>query len=358
MSKLLIGLLLSLSFSTYAQTLFDQNIPSHIRKVDYIEVDENGHSINHSKNNDSNTNINNQNGSNSFQIVDNKHNNTNNNNTNNNTTGNSNSSSNNHAEVLFGNDNDTNSSNNVNNSSNALGVNTTNTTDNTSNADDDGDILFDNTNKSKPATKILTVDTSAIVAFQSDNVQSVQNWLDKGTSVEMPIYDKNTLAMVAAMHSREKIFNLAIEHKANLLIKNKNNETILHWIAYNNDITLLNDFIAAIGLDKMKTLINAQDTVGRTPLHYALLSDKENPIFIERMVQLGANLNIQDNEGNTPVHMAFLKNHKDVYLILKKYNASFNIKNNGDLTPIQLALKVNSSWDFDYYNNFDFNNIK
>lgn len=340
MSKLLISLLLSLSFSVYAQTLFDNNdnynnyqhINSHIKKIDYIEVDENGHSINHSTNNSTNTNNvtsnntnnTNANSGNSFQIIDNtKH---------------------NSAEVLFGSDNDKSDGDNKSSA--------------TSDSTDDGDLLFDNTNKPKASVKILTVDTSSIVAFQSDNIQSIQTWLDKGTSIDTPIYDKNTLLMIAAMHSREKIFNLAIEHKANLVIKNKNNETVLHWISYNNDTALLNDFIAAIGLDKIKNLINAQDVDGRTPLHYALISDKENPAFIERIIQLGANPNIQDNEGNTPVHMAFLKNHKDVYPILKKYSASFYIKNNGDLTPIQLALKVNSSWDFDYYNNFDPSHIK
>lgn len=341
MSRLLMGLLAIISMSTYAQTLFDNNVninslakdemKNNIKKVDYIEVDENGHSTLPNKEvaNINKTTINkdtvnsslndNKNSNDTFQVIDNT------------------KPSNSQGDVLFGTDSNQQSGDNNN---------------------DNSEILFDNSEKKPSSVHILTVDTSAIVAFQSGNLQAVQNWLDKGTAIDMPVYDKNTLAMIAAMHSQDKIFNLAIEHKANLMIKNKNNETVLHWISYNNNTDLLNQYIAAIGLDKLKNAINLPDNFGRTPLHYALMSDKENPAFIERLIQLGGNLNIQDSEGNTPVHMAFWKNHKDVYSVLKKYNASFYIKNNADLTPIQLAAHVNSTWDFDYYSQFDPKNIK
>lgn len=349
MSKLLISLLCSLSCFSYAQTtLFYNNNNNnnilnsntsntrlnhtphnHFQKIDYVEVDENAHQINQEKDNQHNNITNNNNNSNNstFQIMN-----------------------NNHDDVLFGADH--------NNTSNNSNVNNPDSANNDMNSDDDGDILFDNKTKKASSVKILTVDTSPIVAFQSDNVQAVQNFLNKGVSVELPIYDKNTLALISAMHSRSEIFNLAITHKANLLVKNKNNETVLHWIAYNNSINLLDQYIATIGLDKLHGVINAVDVDGRTPLHYALMSDKENPAFVERLIQLGANVNMQDNAGDTPVHMAFFKNHKDVYPTLKKYNASFYIKNNGDLTPVALALKVNSSRDFDYYSQFDPKDIK
>lgn len=84
--------------------------------------------------------------------------------------------------------------------------------------------------------------------------------------------------------------------------------------------------------------INAKDSSGRTPLHYAVrdLDGVRGPT-IELLVSRGADVNCPDNEGNTPLHLAArgqsLKNVK----ILLDHGAKTNLKNKLGETPVDMA---------------------
>ena len=84
--------------------------------------------------------------------------------------------------------------------------------------------------------------------------------------------------------------------------------------------------------------INAKDSSGCTPLHYAVLDvdDVRSPT-IELLVSRGADVNCPDNEGNTPLHLAArgqsLKNVK----ILLDHGAKTSLKNKLGEKPVDKA---------------------
>lgn len=53
---------------------------------------------------------------------------------------------------------------------------------------------------------------------------------------------------------------------------------------------------------KIRLLLNEQDAVGNTPLHYA--SVEGQPSVIRSLLSLGARLNVKNNSRQSPLHLA------------------------------------------------------
>ena len=73
---------------------------------------------------------------------------------------------------------------------------------------------------------------------------------------------------------------------------------------------------------------NAKDPNGYTPLHAAASYGHHD--LIDYLVNHGGNINIQDNEGDTPLH--HVEDVNTAKLLVEKYKADYNIKNNDGLT--------------------------
>jgi ankyrin repeat protein len=81
-------------------------------------------------------------------------------------------------------------------------------------------------------------------------------------------------------------------------------------------------------LDKAKVLlagtdINAQDSLGYTPLYKAVFYNRLD--FIKYLFELGANVNLGDFEGLAPLHVAALENLPDIIEILKDEGATLKL---------------------------------
>ena len=107
-------------------------------------------------------------------------------------------------------------------------------------------------------------------------------------------------------------------------------------------------------IKKDKTLVNVKcdtcasfDKLGEmrplteyTPLHAA--NEKNQKLSLEfttLLLENGANVNAQDSMGNTPLHYAYGSNFVNCVKLLIDYGANTSIKNNNDHFPLDMKIK-------------------
>ena len=96
------------------------------------------------------------------------------------------------------------------------------------------------------------------------------------------------------------------------------------------------DKVAAF-LKQDKTLLNAKDSSGRAPLHWAALYGQTK--VMELLLAERADVNLLDGDGFTPLHWATTFNKKDAVELLLANKADKNIKvAKYGWTPLRLAV--------------------
>ncbi|MBC5994341.1 ankyrin repeat domain-containing protein [Pontibacter cellulosilyticus] len=104
--------------------------------------------------------------------------------------------------------------------------------------------------------------------------------------------------------------------------------------------------------------INAQDSVGKTALHYVVSSsrirselyEQEQADLLDTLLAKGANPNIKDKEGNTALAQALkatIGQHIGIMELEKllKAGADPNIQNSESKTPLMLACEMNANFE-------------
>jgi ankyrin repeat protein len=140
---------------------------------------------------------------------------------------------------------------------------------------------------------------------------------------ETPLY-------VAAEKGHFEIAKRLIAKGADAKARTPNGETVLHAAAMIESTVLMTALIEA-GADK-----NLANRDGETPLHWAAMTGTF--LAVKALADAGADLNAQDARlGNTALHAAV--SHDDIVLIhyLLSKNARIDIRNNADLTALELA---------------------
>ena len=91
---------------------------------------------------------------------------------------------------------------------------------------------------------------------------------------------------------------------------------------------------------------NIQNSVGKTPLHLAVLllnftGLKRPPKSVALLLSAGAETNKRDNYGATPLHCAVLQNQLKSIKLLLKAKADPNLADNDNNTPLHYAINSN-----------------
>jgi ankyrin repeat protein len=132
------------------------------------------------------------------------------------------------------------------------------------------------------------------------------------------------------------IFQLFLDHGANVNVHDNRGSTLLHFAASEDHLE-----VARMLLER-KANVNALDDEGSTPLHQASQSSRSGDPDIVQLVRLllddGADIHARDNRGNTPLHFAASRGHLEVARMLLELKADVNALNNEGLTPLHLAF--------------------
>lgn len=83
--------------------------------------------------------------------------------------------------------------------------------------------------------------------------------------------------------------------------------------------------------------VNMKHKNGETVLHLLV---NWNPIFFELLLSYTTNINVQSDNGNTPLHCACANNRIHNVKLLIKHGADINIKNNKNESPAFSAVKL------------------
>lgn len=96
------------------------------------------------------------------------------------------------------------------------------------------------------------------------------------------------------------------------------------------------DTETALSLLRNKTIVDAVDSDGMAPLHYAALNN--NLVLAKAIVAAGADLKIRDFKGQTPAHyIACTGNVDSLDILIDKYTELFSEQDNMGRTPLHAA---------------------
>jgi ankyrin repeat protein len=179
-------------------------------------------------------------------------------------------------------------------------------------------------------------------AIKYDKFDLIQAFINAGADVNEKNVEKLGLTTLnyALRNNREGYLIYYLnESGSDIFYKNENKQTSLMIAAkHNNHIDIIK-YLLRKGLD-----VNAKDTLGKTPLFYALENDMENKeeIIIE-LLKNGADKNIVDRKGNKAVD--YTDNKKITNIInngVKTVDRKFFLEPN--LSDIINVFKENYSW--------------
>lgn len=168
--------------------------------------------------------------------------------------------------------------------------------------------------------------------------------------------------LFSAVYSLE-VFKLLIKEGADINIKNKLGETLLHEVAKGGNADIV-EILLSYGLEvdaKNKrgetplimaakhensnafpvfiahgSAINARDHVNATPLYYAVrLCDIDS---IKYLVSKGADINAKALNGVTPLHVAMSSGNEKIAEFLIEKGADVNVITSDGNTPLHLAI--------------------
>ncbi len=204
--------------------------------------------------------------------------------------------------------------------------------------------------------------TALHVACESGTAEIVKALIDKGADVNEKNGDGETPLMIAAEGNRLAIIEVLLNNGADVNVKDGDNETALDYATDKTIILLLNqaksgkksgstyaaDDVHSLVLKgdvaKLKELlkkdpsaINAKDSSGATPLHYAAKMHNKESVAI--LLANKADVNAKDNDGKTPLHYAAWGSETpvDVIQILLENGADPNAESHGE-TPFHIAV--------------------
>lgn len=220
-----------------------------------------------------------------------------------------------------------------------------------------------------PNSYIVSGERLLSLAVQSRNVDMVRLLLEFGADASRPDLITNLGPLVhAARGHKDEIVRLLIEASADLnangvmqsiaayctpetmqmAIAYGGNPaaispaglTVLHSIAYRNDVRLFN----LVHSELPATILNAQNDVGRTALHIALSDEysPHSPLAMPLACHPEVDVDIQDIWGFAALHLAIRNRRFDVAHALIQRGANFNLLSLHGENCLHLAVESGS----------------
>ncbi len=142
-------------------------------------------------------------------------------------------------------------------------------------------------------------------AAAEGDLASVVRLLAEGADVNAPNRNGDTPLHLAVQENNVDVVKRLLQSDG-LNVNAKDDEygrTALHWA-----ISMGYEDVIRILLRNVNILINIQDNEGRTPLHYAVDDDKDDPYMLKALLNDSSfNINVKDKRGQTVLHRAIIR---------------------------------------------------
>ena len=187
------------------------------------------------------------------------------------------------------------------------------------------------------------------VALTSGFIEIAELLLDAGVPLERTRHrGESRLYWIAFCQQPEGVAFL-LEREASLA-GDERGWTPLHGICWHSE-TMGGDPPAQEKIIRLLVVagapLEAQDTNGATPLHWALDGDVANPSSVWVLLELGANPNALDNGGSSPLHYAISEHCVTCVELLLASGANPFVANHFGETPLaraQRELQKKEEW--------------
>ncbi|KAL2006448.1 hypothetical protein VTN00DRAFT_9116 [Thermoascus crustaceus] len=177
-------------------------------------------------------------------------------------------------------------------------------------------------------------------AVERNHVRVVQLLLDNGASPETRDKKGRTALMTAAWKNHWHVLQLLISRGADVNAKDVKNRNVLHNLAADRQCDWGDDVIELLlRTDCQIDGKDAQDELGRTPLHWACATGKRHlaELLLSRPHGSGADVNAIESRNKTSLHIATAHDRDDIVELLLKYHADVNARSDGGWTPLHNA---------------------
>lgn len=175
-------------------------------------------------------------------------------------------------------------------------------------------------------------------AIERKDKASIDFLLDNGASVHIATTRErqSPLHMICGQRSAdESVVSKLLESGADPNLQDIDGNSCLHIV-----IKSYNTKVFMILLDYRNISLDVRNVEGFTPLSLALSQLKSNPIFAEKLVEMGASVDASDpTSGNSLLHLASIENNEEAGIFLIKHGAKVNCTNKKSETPLHLAAQ-------------------
>ncbi|XP_014234070.2 ankyrin-1-like [Trichogramma pretiosum] len=156
---------------------------------------------------------------------------------------------------------------------------------------------------------------------------------------------RSPLHYLVSHGSKKSTMQLMVRNGANPNVMEKDGSTPLHILCMRDAIDeLVETFFKICDEENRKILVNVQDHLGRTPLHYSLVDGCKKTI-VKTLLRRGADPNLAGADAMTPVHILCMRDAIDelvetFFKICDEENRKIlvNVQDNWGRTPLHYSL--------------------
>lgn len=182
-------------------------------------------------------------------------------------------------------------------------------------------------------------------AVEKNHIAIVQLLLEHGANPETADKKGRTALMTAAWLNHWHILNSLIVKGANVNAKDNRGRNVLHNLAADKKCDWGDSVIERLLVENIQIDgAEGQDSLGRTPLHWACATGKLHlaELFLTRPKGPKARINAVEIREKTSLHLATAHDRDDLVELLLKYGADCKARSDGGWTPLHNACEVGS----------------
>lgn len=170
---------------------------------------------------------------------------------------------------------------------------------------------------------------------EEQKLQKINELIKRGVNINFqdPSHNHNTSLHIAVSKKQQKVIELLLEHKAEV-IKNDRHKTPLDIAIRIGNHVIINK-LQDYSLPKLEPS-GQQTSIEGQPMGQKQPEQKENKVFNIKSQS-------ENRNGNIPLHVAVQKGYKEIVaFLLEQPGIQTDIKNNDDKNPLDLAESQNN----------------